>query len=136
MNTQSITPESLKSNNEFLCGLELPEIQVYLIYQGTDRVKYYAFRYGAILFEGNDFKPSPMHNIDAIDSCVELLSFLTLQVGDTDLDYFDNYTEAQMVWTTTIDCEQVELIISDFKDKDSEYFTETNEKLNAAFITA
>lgn len=134
MTTQTITPETIKSDNEFLCGLELPEIQVYLLYIGTDRVQYYTFRNGELLFSGNDFKPSPLHCIDAMESCVELFSFQCLQIGDTDSEYFANYTPDQLAWSESIECEQVNWLISDFEDKDSEYFTEASDKITAAFI--
>lgn len=51
---------------------------------------------GNLLFEGDDFHCSPMHAIDS-DECVRsLLGFLVLRPGDTDLEYFDNYTPEQL----------------------------------------
>ena len=53
------------------------------------------------LFDGNDFCCSPMDAIDS-DACVEaIMGFLTLRPGDTDEDYFDDYTPAQREY-----CEQ------------------------------
>jgi hypothetical protein len=53
---------------------------------------------GEVLFEGEDFACSPMHLIDG-DGCLRsLLTFLTLRPGDTDREYFDNYTEKQMAF--------------------------------------
>jgi|GEM_PF-3988564 len=50
------------------------------------------------IFVGDDFGCSPMNSIDG-DACVAgLLSFLSLQPGDTDEDYFDDYTEEQKTW--------------------------------------
>ena len=47
------------------------------------------------LFAGDDFSPSPMHAIDS-DACVcALMGFLTLRPGDTDSDYFRDYTDEQ-----------------------------------------
>lgn len=49
-----------------------------------------------ILFEGEDFNASPMYADDS-DECVgSLMGFLTLKPGDTDRDYFDSYTPAQL----------------------------------------
>ena len=48
-----------------------------------------------VLFEGADYCCAPGHAVDS-DSAVEgLMSFLTLRPGDTDGEYFANYTEAQ-----------------------------------------
>jgi hypothetical protein len=48
-----------------------------------------------VLFEGEDFYCSPCHGIDS-DECVSsLMSFLTLRPGDTDEEYFENYTATQ-----------------------------------------
>lgn len=51
-----------------------------------------------VLFTGEDFAGSPMHADDS-DQCVaSLLGFLTLRPGDTDREYFDNYTPAQLAY--------------------------------------
>jgi hypothetical protein len=47
------------------------------------------------LFEGADFRPSPLHPIDGDESMAALLGFLTLRPGDTDADYFSDYTDTQ-----------------------------------------
>ena len=50
------------------------------------------------LFCGDDFGCSPMDAIDS-DACLRgLLGFLTLRPGDTDREYFDGYSEAQMAF--------------------------------------
>ena len=49
-----------------------------------------------VLFEGEDFGCSPMHAIDS-DAAIEgIMSFLTLRPGDTDSEYFAEYTPAQL----------------------------------------
>jgi len=53
---------------------------------------------GEILFTGSDFGCSPMHAIDSNDALRALLSFLTLRPGDTDPEYFEAYTEAQIAF--------------------------------------
>lgn len=50
------------------------------------------------LFCGEDFGCSQMHAIDS-DYCVrEIMGFLTLRPGDTDREYFDNYTPEQLAY--------------------------------------
>ena len=47
------------------------------------------------IFEGSDFHCSPCYAVDS-DGAVEcLMGFLTLRPGDTDAEYFKDYTEAQ-----------------------------------------
>jgi hypothetical protein len=49
-----------------------------------------------IIFEGTDFGCSPLHAIDS-DAAVEaIMNFLTVRPGDTDADYFEKYTDAQL----------------------------------------
>jgi hypothetical protein len=51
-----------------------------------------------VLFEGEDFRCSSMHAQDS-DECVKsLMGFLTLRPGDTDAEYFNKHTEAQLAY--------------------------------------
>jgi hypothetical protein len=50
----------------------------------------------AHLFEGEDFGAPPMYAIDSDQTVAALMGFLTLRPGDTDRDYFANYTPAQL----------------------------------------
>lgn len=54
-----------------------------------------------ILFEGEDFCCSPCHAVDSNETIEQIMGFLTLRPGDTDSEYFDNYTPRQMEF-----CEQ------------------------------
>lgn len=49
-----------------------------------------------LMFAGNDFSPSPMHSSDSNEAIASLLSFLSLQPGDTDDEYFEDYTSKQL----------------------------------------
>ena len=48
-----------------------------------------------VVFAGEDFGPSPMHGWDSDDSVKALMSFLTLRKGDTDAEYFKDYSPTQ-----------------------------------------
>jgi len=48
-----------------------------------------------VLFEAEDFSGSPMNADDSDETVEDLMGFLTLRPGDTDEEYFENYTEAQ-----------------------------------------
>ena len=52
---------------------------------------------GRVIFTGDDFRPSPCH---ADATLRALLGFLTLRPGDTDADYFADYTPAQLAFAT------------------------------------
>lgn len=47
------------------------------------------------IFEGEDFYCSPLHDPYDDETTRSLLGFLTLRRGDTDADYFNDYTQAQ-----------------------------------------
>lgn len=53
------------------------------------------------LFEGEDYKPSPFGCVDSDSSVAGLLGFLTLRPGDTDDEWFADYTPEQITY-----CEQ------------------------------
>ena len=52
----------------------------------------------APVFAGEDFYVSPFTVIDGDSAVASLLSFLSLQPGDTDSGYFDGYTSRQIEW--------------------------------------
>ena len=49
-----------------------------------------------VIFEGRDFRPSPLHAWDSDEAVAAIMGFLTLRLGDTDRDYFENYTVGQI----------------------------------------
>ena len=50
------------------------------------------------LFEGRDYSTGFSTSVDSDEALRGLMGFLTLRPGDTDAEYFDNYTPAQMAW--------------------------------------
>lgn len=53
------------------------------------------------LFAGADFYCPSVHAIDSDECLRSLLTFLTLRPGDTDADYFVDYTEDQLDFANT-----------------------------------
>lgn len=51
---------------------------------------------GKVLFEGDDYRCSPADCIDSDASVEGIVGFLTLRPGDTDDEYFEKYTQAQL----------------------------------------
>lgn len=66
-----------------------------------------------IIFSGEDFSPPPMSVEDDIETTMSLLDFLTLQVGDTDEEYFEDHTPAQMEWITGEVAEELRMMVMD-----------------------
>jgi hypothetical protein len=80
-----------------------------------------------VIFEGEDFSCSPMHAVDS-DECVRgLLGFLTLRPGDTDQDYFDDYTPRQMTFADQ-DAESLSLYSMESGDYGDEFEEEPLEE--------
>lgn len=50
---------------------------------------------GVELFTGEDFAHSPLAAVDSDETINALMSFLVLRPGDTDVEYFAHYTQAQ-----------------------------------------
>ena len=51
-----------------------------------------------VLFEGEDFQCSPLHAVDSDETVRAIMDFLTLRPGDTDAEYFENYTAEQLAF--------------------------------------
>lgn len=91
--------------------------------------RYIGFRFynpqGTVIFgtpEGSaPLKLSPLHSIDSDESLRALLGFLTVKPGDTDREYFDNYTEEQMAFARSYDCEYLGLYA--YEDDGPESYT-------------
>lgn len=67
---------------------------------------------GSVLFEGADYGVAPAHAVDSDAALLGLLAFLTLKPGDTDSDYFEDYTPEQMSWATSSECESLSCDVS------------------------
>ena len=75
----------------------------YLFYQGD-----------TLLFSGSDFETyRKQYNVSHI---MDLLTFLTVQPGDTDQEFFDNYSETQLNWASSQDCEDLKMLVYDIEN--------------------
>lgn len=130
--------EQIINDENFLCGLSLKDknIDVLLVYIGSEKVQYYFFWNDELIFSGNDYKPSPLYDQDSLDSLISLLDFLTLKKGDTDNEYFENYTEKQFKWSESFENEGLRTRVSDFENKDGEYFKQSKRYFKKAYFTA
>lgn len=70
---------------------------------------------GRALFAGSDFSPSPMDDPYSAESLISLLGWLVLKPGDTDDEYFTEYTPEQLEWANSALCEFLSLIPYDFE---------------------
>lgn len=62
---------------------------------------------GSVLFSGDSYRPSPQHRPTSDDAAYALLGFLTLRPGDTDREYFAEYTMDQWIWCNGSDFSDV-----------------------------
>lgn len=70
------------------------------------------------LFFGTDYGVSSHQPVDSDDAVLGILSFLTLAPGDTDADFFAQYTEEQLEWCQSSECEQIALEVSVAEDEE------------------
>lgn len=64
--------------------------------RGASRLAYMFYCEGKLIFQGEDYHCSPLASVDGDRSVSGLLTFLSLKPGDTDREYFQDYTEEQM----------------------------------------
>ena len=84
-------------------------------WRGQTRIGYELWDRGALVFTGEDFSGSPMHADDSDATVASLLSFLSLKPGDTDREYFDSYTPAQLEWVESGRADDLSMIVSDIE---------------------
>jgi hypothetical protein len=68
---------------------------------------------GNVLFEGDDFGPSPMHADDSDATLRGLCCFLFLRPGDTDRDFFAGYSAEQLAFAASDVADYLACIYSD-----------------------
>lgn len=84
---------------------------------GEENKAYRLVDKGRAIFQGTDYRPSPMHAWTTEQAAGGLLVFLTLAPGDTDPDYFNTYTADQTVWTASNRREDLQLIAEDLEKR-------------------
>jgi hypothetical protein len=77
-----------------------------------DGVEYTLFVDGEILFEGSDYKPSPL--ADHMQEFADLAGFLLIRPGDCEKEYFDDYTPEQLSFVSSSRCEYAQIEFMDF----------------------
>lgn len=65
------------------------------------------------IFRGADFKPAPLCADDSDETLRGLLGFLTLRPGDTNAEYFADYTDRQREFAESSECEYLAFLYSD-----------------------
>lgn len=66
---------------------------------------------GKLIFEGEDFACAPSDAVDSLATVYGLLTFLSLRSGDTDKEYFDSYTPAQLEWRDSGRAEELSYLV-------------------------
>jgi hypothetical protein len=68
---------------------------------------------GAVLFRADDFGPGAATADDSDEALRALCAFLFLRPGDTDRDYFTNYSAEQLAFARSSECEQLAWLYSE-----------------------
>jgi hypothetical protein len=87
--------ELVRTFRKFGVTLRLYEM-AYSLSEGKTRCAYELKHGRKVIFEGKEFYTGAGFTADSMRSVECLLGFLTLQIGDTDREYFDNYTERSL----------------------------------------
>jgi len=80
-------------------------LELYEVPGQAERIGYtlrqHDHRKTTVIFEGRDFRPSPLHAWDSDETVAAIMGFLTLRLGDTDREYFASYTAEQIEFRDT-----------------------------------
>jgi hypothetical protein len=83
---------------------------------GKSRLAYQFFHKGVLIFQGADFGCSPMHAVDSDETVASLLTFFALRPGDTDREYFKDYSVQQMAFAMEHG-EELSYIVMEMEEK-------------------
>lgn len=72
-----------------------------------------------LVFEGADYGCSPLHAIDSDAALADLLGFLSLRPGDTDSEWFESYTPAQLEWCQSGRAEWLQVLQTELEEGSS-----------------
>lgn len=89
--------------------------KVRLAYRFED-TRYEDAEHDNIVFEGDDYFLSPMHQPGSDAAVAAILSFMALGEGDTDSDFFDSYTPAQLEWRNSNRREELSMIVTEMEE--------------------
>lgn len=84
---------------------------------GKIRMAYKVWHNGALLFAGNDLYPGAYGSIDGKEVIMSLLSFVAVQEGGVDSEYFANYTAEQLAFSRSYDAEKLGYAVGDWEEK-------------------
>lgn len=65
---------------------------------GKSALEYEFYHHDELIFEGSDFFCPPTFTIDGDRTVGALLGFFSLRPGDTDKEYFEDYTKEQLAF--------------------------------------
>ena len=89
---------------------------------GHAQVAYYLARPdGSRVFEGKDFGTPSHMCADGPEAATSILSFLTVQPGDVEEEYFDNYTPEQLDWRQSEEAEDLSLFALELEEGEASW---------------
>jgi hypothetical protein len=89
-----------------------------LYWEGDPRNLSYVFRdRGKVIFRGDRYGVGAGTCIDSLEAVYGCLVFLAVRKGDTDPDFFKDYTPDQLAWTESGRAEELSLLVCDFEER-------------------
>ena len=89
---------------------------------GHSKVRYYLDDpNGRRLFEGDDLGIPAHQAADGPEAATALLSFLTVQPGDVEEEYFDKHTPEQLDWCQSEEAEDLSLFVLELEEGEASW---------------
>lgn len=122
----------IEEHPNLLSSLDLPDynVKVRIVYNGNP-VRILMYWNDELLFDWPEFRPAG-HEYVNMETMVDALGFICV-TPDYGCDITDNYTDKQLKWCSSNDRENLNLLVSDYEDNDSEYHNDALIDLNAGF---
>ncbi len=108
--------ELIKTFRKYGCTLRLWDLNS-RDYLGKWKLGYELKSGRKVIFKGDDFACSPLHGVDSLETVAAILGFLTCKPGDTDAEYFANYTQEQLDWCHSYQANYLSMWVYDRENK-------------------
>ena len=100
----------IKSYRWYKDDFTLEMVEINTTSWGQVQYRYKFWDNGKLIFSGDDFY-SPRH-YSRMSDITSLLGFLSLKIGDTDREHFENYTPEQLAWSASFRCDELQYLVN------------------------
>ena len=127
----------LVKNSNFTYGMVLKNhnVSVFLLKDIKPNYRFFIYHNGILLFEGNEYKPSPYVADDPVKLLADLLFFHVNDPQESGSEYGKEWNDKQLEWLESSDCQEIEVMVHDITaGEEHEYYQEAVEYFTSSLL--